>query len=41
MENFDYLLDFECSSISFLCAATGLKIALGAVVSVVLPDLIL
>jgi len=41
MEIFDHLLGFECSSISFLCAATGLKITLGDVVSVVLPDLIL
>jgi hypothetical protein len=41
MEILDYLLGFVRSNIYFLCAGTGLKIALGAVVLVVLQDLIL
>jgi len=42
MEILDYLLGFESVPVFlFLCAATGFKIALGAVVSVVLRDLIL
>jgi hypothetical protein len=42
MEILDYLLGFESVPIFlFLCAATDLKIAFGAVVSVVLQDLIL
>jgi hypothetical protein len=40
MEILGLLLGFESVPI-FLCAATGLKIALGAVVSIVLQDLIL